>query len=147
MISASPLVPAGLAGWGKGSGDMVGWVFIESPLPFLVQRLMARLARYAAGLPGSNTLPSKKRSCPRLSPFGICAAGTLARAAALRQISERLTWPITAILLSVFGSLPQRCSSVRNHRSWLLYGKDAFAAQNFILNGAFLNTRPSPMVK
>jgi len=48
MISASALVlpvPAGLAGWGKGSRDGVGCVFIERPLPFLVQRLMARLAR------------------------------------------------------------------------------------------------------
>ena len=47
MISAAlltALVPAALAGTGKGSDDM-GCVFIECPLPLLVQRLMARLAR------------------------------------------------------------------------------------------------------
>ena len=78
---------------------------------------MARDARYAAGSAGSNTLPSKKVSLPREVLAGM--PDMPSALAASRHRSSRLTLAISAFASKPGSNLPQRMSSVMNHRSWL----------------------------
>src|SRR5262245_55845682 len=85
-------------------------------------RLIDRLLRYALGFSGSKTLPSKNVSLPREVEVGISPAGTPSVFAASCQRSSRLTFLISALASTVGSNLPQRMSSVMNHRSWLWNG-------------------------
>src|SRR5262245_7064278 len=87
-----------------------------------LDRLIARLARYACGLAGSNTLPSKNVSTPRDVDCGICAAGTPSSVAASRHKSSRFTLATNPFKSSLPLNLPQRTPSTRNQSSWLRYG-------------------------
>src|SRR5207237_10200621 len=118
-----------------GSVFMAG-IFIESVSPCTMDwtarerarfdqtstRLMVRDFRYADGFSGSNTLPSKKVSLPREVEAGMSAAATPIVLAASFQRSSRLTLAISALVSKPASYLPQRMSSVRNQRSWLLNG-------------------------
>ena len=65
-------------------------------------------ARYAAGLAGSNVLPSKNFSTPRLSDAGPVTPMLFA---ASRQISTRLTLFTNALKSVLSGKMPQRLFS------------------------------------
>src|SRR5262245_47265861 len=79
---AGTLSATTLASWVRGTD-------LKVALIRQLERLIARLAKYASGLAGSNTLPSKKVSTPRDVDCGISPAGTPISLAASRHRSSR----------------------------------------------------------
>jgi len=62
--------------------------------------------------------------------------------AASRQRSSRLTFLISALASTSGSNLPQRMSSVMNHRSWLWNGYEAKSRQYFMMCGLFSTILP-----
>src|SRR5688572_32477804 len=83
-----------LASWARGKDLTVALIA-------QLERLIARLAKYASGLAGSNTLPSKNVSTPRDVDCGISAAGTPSSVAASRHKSSRFTLATNALKSSL----------------------------------------------